>query len=286
MTQKFGDSVSIVAGKVSAIDLCASKPFMGGAGVDSFWNMVFVAPPSGTVPAYFLGGMLNVTTEPAAFSLWVYDPNSVVNTSGLEEPFKDGITFRGSASIPVSIAGRGGHQVLTAAYSNQKGKSFETLGDIEPKKKSSSSSSTEVEAPSSSKYKYDRYYASYSFDQYLYQSKDNPKEGVGIFGQFGVSDGNPNWLHWMGMVGIGGTGLIPGRSLDNWGIGYFYAAPAPGLKAVDGRRSKIGDEQCLEIFYNFAVTPWFVLGADVQVLKPSKKNETAVFPGLRLVVNF
>jgi hypothetical protein len=30
--------------------------------------------------------------------------------------------------------------------------------------------------------------------------------------------------------GVGGTGLIPGRSLDNWGVGYYYAALSPYLK--------------------------------------------------------
>jgi len=46
--QKFGDSVSLIAGKISIIDYCNTKPFMGGVGIDSFWNLVFTAPPSGT----------------------------------------------------------------------------------------------------------------------------------------------------------------------------------------------------------------------------------------------
>ena len=39
-----------------------------------------------------------------------------------------------------------------------------------------------------------------------------PDEGVGVFGQFGISDGNPNKLYWSALVGVGGTGLIPSRS--------------------------------------------------------------------------
>jgi porin len=288
-TQTFGDVVSLTAGKISAIDLSVSKPFMGGAGIDSFWNILFTAPPSGTVPAYMLGAILNVNTGPALLSAWVYDPNSVVNATGLDEPFKDGFTVRGSVSVPVTIAGLAGHQGLAASYSNQPGKDFETLDDIEPKKSSSSSSTsstTEVESPSSNAMKNARYYGAYSFDQYLYQSAANPKEGIGLFGQVGLSDGNPNWLRWSMLAGIGGTGLIPGRHLDNYGVGYSYASPAPGLRALDGLRTPIKDEQCLEVFYNFAVTPWMVLGADFQVIKPSKANDTAIFTGLRLVITF
>jgi hypothetical protein len=36
----------------------------------------------------------------------------------------------------------------------------------------------------------------YSFDQYLYQPCKDSKEGLGIFGQFGIWDGNPSRLYW------------------------------------------------------------------------------------------
>jgi len=78
--------------------------------------------------------------------------------------------------------------------------------------------------------------------------------------------------------------LIPGRSRDNWGVGYYYAAPSPDLKDLFTPLLRIRDEQGLEIFYNFAVTPWLSLGADLQIIKPSLADDTAVFPGLRMVV--
>ena len=87
-------------------------------------------------------------------------------------------------------------------------------------------------------------------------------------------------------MGVGGTGLIPGRSLDNWGVGYYYAAPSSDLKDSLASTLKIRDEQGWEIFYNFAVTPWLVLGADLQIINPSLASDTAVFPGLRTVITF
>ena len=85
---------------------------------------------------------------------------------------------------------------------------------------------------------------------------------------------------------MGGTGLIPGRSRDNWGVGYYYAAPSNDLKDLPGSIQKIRDEQGVEMFYNFAVTPWLVLGADLQIIKPSLADDTAVFSGLRTVIKF
>ena len=274
--QMFGDSVSLILGKISIIDYCVPKPFMGGGGIDSFWNIVFSAPPSGTVPASFLGGILTVRTEPATFGLWVYDPNSALNKSGLENPFNDA-TIRGSVSFPVTIAGLKGHQGLAVSYSTKNGTDYETVDD-------------ELLAPPASKgtvgTKKDRYYFSYTFDQYLYQSKENPKEGVGLFGQFAMSDGNPNPLYLLAFGGVGGAGLIPGRNRDTWGAGYYYAALGSDLKDSLSHIMKIGDEQGWEIFYNFSLTPWLTLGADVQIIKPSLADDTAVFSGLRTLIRF
>jgi len=85
---------------------------------------------------------------------------------------------------------------------------------------------------------------------------------------------------------VGGTGLIPGRSRDNWGVGFYYAAPSTDLKDSLESTTKIRNEYGSEIFYNFAVTPWLVLGADLQIIRPSLANETAVFFGLRNVIRF
>ena len=276
LTQTFGDSVSLLAGKISIIDYCVPKPFMGGGGIDSFWNIVFAAPPSGTVPAYFLGSILSVRTEAATYGLWVYDPNSSVNKSALEDAFADGVTIRGSVSFPVTIAGRTGHQGLAASTSTKDGTDLSTLDG----------SNIPDPPPGTVGIKNSRYYFAYTFDQYLYQSKENPKEGVGLFGQFEISDGNPNKLYWMVFGGVGGTGLIPGRSLDNWGVGYYYAALSPYLKDSLAPSLRIRDEQGWEIFYNFAFTPWFTLGANLQIIRPSLANDTAIFFGLRNVIRF
>jgi len=273
--QTFDDSVSLLFGKINMIDISAARPFAGGAGIDSFWNIVFVAPPSGTVPPYLFGALLSVRTKPATFGLWVYDPDDMVNKACLDKSFAHGVTIRGTVDFPVTIAGRSGHQGFVALYSTQPGTDLSSLREM-----------LVPPWPTSIGLKNERHYFAYTFDQYLYQSKENPREGFGLFGQFGISEGNPNRLYWSGHVGVGGTGLIPGRSRDNWGVGYYYAAPSPDLKDSLTRILRIRDEKGGEIFYNFAVTPWLTLGADLQVIKPSLANNTAIFSGLRTVIRF
>jgi porin len=273
--QTFGDSVSVLFGKINIIDLAGSKPFMGGAGIDSFWNLTFSAPPSGLVPPYLFGTIVTVRTEPATFGLWVYDPTSMVNKSPFDDPFANGITIRGNVDFPVTIAGRTGHQGFVALWSNEPGTDLDLSGEI-----------FLPPFPSTFPQKNRRHYFAYVFDQYLYQSDENPKEGVGLFGQFGISDGNPTRLYWLAFAGIGGTGLIPGRSQDNWGFGYYYAVPSPDLRESLAPIKDIRIEQGVEIFYNFALSPWLVLGLDLQIIQPSLADETAVFTGLRTVTRF
>jgi porin len=273
--QHFSKSVTVLAGKINMMDLAATKPFMGGAGIDSFWNLTFAAPPTGLVPPYLFGALLSVRTEPANFGLWIYDPNSVINKSGFEDPFDNGVTIRGSVDFPVTIAGLSGHQGFVALYSTEANADLSDIGR----------NTLPPFPPNSPGIKDRNYYFAYSFDQYLYQPSKDSKEGVGLFGQFGISDGNPSRLYWSALVGIGGTGLIPGRDHDNWGIGYYYDAPSPDLKDSLPLLT-IRDEQGMEIFYNFAVTPFFTVGVDLQVINPSLGSETAVLPGLRSVIRF
>jgi porin len=273
--QDFGDSVSLIFGKMNMIDIVSGKAFMGGAGIDSFWNLTFVAPPTGTVPAYMIGVLTSVRTEEATYRLWVYDPNSAVN-KGFNDAFANGVTIRGSIEFPVTVAGRAGHQGFTALYSTQSGTDLASLdGILVPSPN-----------PRTVAVKNSRYYFAYSFDQYLHQDVANPEKGVGLFGQVGVSDGNPNTMRWSLLVGLGGKGMVPGRPMDNWGIGYYYDGMSKYLKDALAPAVTLRNEQGVELFYNFALTPWFVLGADLQFIKPGLASTTAVVPGLRAVIRF
>lgn len=274
--QMFGNSASLLFGKINMMDIAARTPFKGGAGIDSFWNLTFVAPPSGLVPPYLFGALLSVRTEPATFGLWVYDPNSAVNETNFDDRFADGINIRGSVDFPVTIGGRSGHQGFVALYSTESGADLNDIGDT----------GLPPFPPGSIDIKDSRYYFAYTFDQFLYQASENSKEGFGLFGQFGISDGNPSRLYWSALVGIGGTGLIPGRSRDNWGIGYYYDTPSGDLKDALSPLLTIRDEQGLELFYNFAVAPWLTVGVDLQVIDPTLGEDTAVIPGLRCVTRF
>lgn len=273
--QKFGDSVSVVFGKMNMIDFASTKPFMGGAGIDGFWNTTFTAPPSGLVPPYLFGVIMSARTDIATYGLWIYDPNDVVNTSGLENPFADGVTIRANVDFQVTFAGLDGHQGFTALYSTYPGTDLESP-DL----------SIPPYPPGSPNTKDSRNYFAYSFDQKLYQAGVNSTEGIGIFGQFGISDGNPTRLYWSALGGISGRGMIPGRSEDNWGIAYYYDRISPHLTDALALIKTINDERGFEAFYNFALAPSVTFGTDLQIIEPAFDDSTAMLFGLRLVTTF
>ena len=275
-TQRFGDSVSVVFGKINMIDMAQTRPFMGGAGIDAFWNLTFTAPPSGTVPPYLFGALARFQTDVATYHLWVYDPVSVANRSVFDNPFGDGVNIRGTVEIPVTLADLPGHQGFIALYSTQPGTDLASLDGI----------LLPSPVPGTIQIKDSRYYFAWTFEQQIYRPANDAAAGWGLFGQLGVSDGNPNGLRWSLLAGIGGKGLIPGRSNDNWGIGYYYDSFSQDLKDALAPAATLRNEQGLELFYNFALTPWCVLGFDLQVIRPALASATAVIPGMRMVLRF
>jgi porin len=82
--------------------------------------------------------------------------------------------------------------------------------------------------------------------------------------------------------------MIPGRSNDTFGAGYYYAGTSSELEpllalALGG----VGDGYGTELYYNIAVTEWFRLTADAQFITPARESvDSSVLLGMRGVVAF
>lgn len=271
VTQAFSQTASLSAGKFNMLDAAAKTPLLGGGGINTFMNVALAAPVSGVTPPYILGGIFTYKTEPAIFTLMVYDPRNAQKSEVITHPFADGVTTSLSATIPVNIGGHTGYQNVRGVYSTLNGLDLASIPQIRLPP-----ISQDIE-------KKDGYwFLSYSFQQYLVQNSSNPAEGWGIFGQIAVSDGNPNPIQWSGFIGLGGTSFIPDRPEDRFGIAYFYDGLSGHLKnGLDAFGVDLRDERGIEAFYNYAATPWLRLTADVQIIDPGLSDRTAIFLGLR-----
>jgi porin len=119
----------------------------------------------------------------------------------------------------------------------------------------------------------------------LFASRDS--RGIGVFGRFGASDGDPNFMHYFYSLGIGGKGMIPGRGRDRFGLGFYYIdVKNPDLQGVFRDRKLLRDEYGFEGFYNIAITPWLLLTPDIQVVRGAQREKFTIGQGPLLGVPF
>jgi porin len=276
VTQNFGEHLSISVGKFNLLDLAARTPISGGGGIDTFGNVAIAAPISGVTPPYLIGAIVTLKTQPAVFTLMVYDPRNAQSEDVISKPFRDGTTTSLAMTVPTQLGGLPGFYGVRGVYSNREGVDLNSLPGLALPPETRGTLQ-----------KRGYYYASISAQQFLYANPDKAGQGWGLFMDIGVSDGNPNVFKGHLIAGVGGTGVFS-RDLDRWGIGYFYYALSTNLKdglAQLGIRRR--DEQGMEAYYNLALTPWLRVTANLQWINPTiPDRKDAVFAGLRTQVKF
>jgi len=117
---------------------------------------------------------------------------------------------------------------------------------------------------------------------------DNNPPGIGLFYRFGYMPDDRNEFNMTMSGGVGARGIIPGRPNDRMGIGVY------GFFASDHFQQKslllnelLDDEVGFEAYYNFAVTPWMQISADVQYIDQGlTTSDDAWVVGSRLNVRF
>lgn len=276
ISQSFGDAANLSFGKFNLLDIAAKTPIVGGGGLETFMNLGIAAPISGVTPPYLLGAIGTYRTDPVIYTVMIYDPRNAQEADVLSDPFSEGVTYSLSATIPTRIGGRTTYLGLRGVYSTATGVDLESLPNL-----SLPGEAAEV-------LQLDGYtYAGLTFQHYFAEDPDRPGNGWGIFGDFGLSDGNPNPIGWHAILGVGGTGT-PRSPLDRWGLAGFQYGLSGDLKdglaelGID-RRNEYG----IEAYYNAALTPWLRLTADAQWIRPSTTGKAdAVFLGLRLQTLF
>ena len=265
ITQFFSEYVAVFAGKMDTTSGDANE-FAHGKGDTQFFNLAFnfnpvpiLAGPYSTLGA---GIMVLPTKDPnaAILSVSVISTDGKANHAGFDKLFNGNTTYAAEGRVKTDFFGLTGHQLVGGMFST---KSFNSLDqDLRI--------IIESRAIEQKNHTWAFYY---NFDQYLYEPKKGSGRGVGIFGRFGASDGNPNPMHYFYSIGIGGKGLIPGRQLDQFGMGYYYMdINNPKFTGPLGTRTFLRNEYGFEGYYNFAVTPWMKVTPDIQFVRPAQKQ--------------
>jgi porin len=283
VTQALSENFAVFAGKINTLDeypvrfspqLGLERPGLGG-----FMNTSLVFNPilARTVPyaTFGIGGAVLEEGEPV-MALTVLDPEDRSTEMAVSNLYDRGAVFVLDFIMRSNLLDRPGLYNFGATYSTAQYRStdpeaYAFIPDI-------GVVGEEVEGS---------WCVYLNFYQAIWVDPCDEKRNWGFFGEFGVSDGNPNPIRYVANWGFAGRSMLPGRKLDTFGLGFFYTGLSEQFKALAAPLLAQQDEYGMEVFYNLAVTPWCRLTADLQIAEPSTKGlDTAYIPGLRLMLDF
>jgi porin len=262
-TQFFSRYAGVFVGKLQTITNGDTNEFAHGKGDSQFYNLAFnLNPVALVVPYSTLGTGLIIlpTADPnkAIITLNVVSATGKASTTGFNN--MNGAIFAGQGRLRTNFFGLTGHQLVGALYSNKPYTSVDQRLDFVLTQKLRKRDGS--------------WAVYYNFDQYLYEIKKDADRGIGLFGRFGASKGDPVPVQYFYSAGVGAKGLIASRALDQFGIGYYYSSiNNPTLQIPTSTISFLRDEWGFEAYYNAALTPWLLLTPDVQVIGPAQKKQ-------------
>ena len=282
LTQALSENFALFAGKINTLD---EYPLrfnpelgLGRPGIGGFMNTSLVFNPimARTIPyaAAGVGAAVLREGEPM-FVLTVFDPEER-STIGLEGLYERGVVIVPNFTFRLKPYGLPGLYNFGGTYSNARYRSVDpaaylfipNIGIIGGEETGSWS-----------------LYA--NFYQALWVDPCDEKRTWGVFGQFGISDGNPNPIRYVANAGVAGRSMLPRRELDTFGCGFFYLGLSSEFKSLAAPVIPQQDEYGVELFYNIAVAPWCRLTTNLQVARPSTQDlDTAILPGVRMQIVF
>jgi porin len=233
-----------------------------------------------------LGGGFAVLHEmQPVFSMMFLDTHNTPTTTGFNTFFTNGVTIIANATLPVDVNGLPGHQSLWGTYSTGSYSDLNPTPYFDPN----------VGLVAVTGQQRGSWSAFYSADQALYVDPGNSKRSFGLFTNLGMADNGPSPIRYSANVGLGGSSPIASRPLDTYGIGYSHVRYSSPVLDLAPRLLPLGNDDVVELYYNYAVTPWFRLTPDLQVVMPSRQRtlppnpqniDTAIVIGLRAKIDF
>lgn len=275
-THDVSENLSIFFGKLNLLDGTPAS-YAKGLRLNYFWN---AAMQSNLTRAYLIPSTLGVgftlrdDVEPV-FSFYLLDSHYTPLTSGFQSLFSNGVVAYGEYRKRTNWFDLAGHSAVGFLYSSAN----RTALDANPY-----FLLQQALKGAPLPHKNSAWTVTYRLDQLLYVDPDDPRRTWTLNSDLGLTDGDPNPIHWFANVSLVGTSPIVGRENDTIGVGYYHLgiSKLPIFTIHD-----IGAENGVELFYNAAVTPWFHVTPDLQILDPAQHHTApALLFGIRARLSF
>jgi len=277
--QTLSERLLVFGGKLNTLDGYA-QPLTGADNLSGFLNTAMLYNPvfARTIPySTFGAGFATLDEEETIFSVTIYDTNDSPTTSGFDTFFNNGVTIYAEWNTATTFFDLPGNHGLAGTYSNG------TYTNLTPSAYLDPIAGLDFATP----LKTGSWCLTYSVDQAFYVSPDGPERMWGVFGNFGIADDNPSPVHWFASTGISGGSPIAGRRADSFGVATFYLGVSEPLKNLAPLLLPLRDEYGVELYYHAAVTPWFRITPDLQVIRPFRiRADTDLIVGIRASFEF
>ncbi|HTI50506.1 MAG TPA: carbohydrate porin [Planctomycetaceae bacterium] len=275
-THDLSENLSIFFGKLNLLDGTPDR-YARGMRLNYFWNAAMQNNLSRIflLPSVLGGGfVLRDEIEPV-FNFYLLDTHFTPTTSGFSTLFSNGVVAYGEYRLRTNWFDQPGHSAIGFLYSN----ATRTALDFNPYVVLPA-----IIAGESLPTKSTAWTVTYRFDQVLYADAEDPKRNWSLYSDIGLTDGNPNPIRWFANLSLVGTSPIRSRENDTIGIGYYHLGVSNlPILTLHG----FGAEDGVELFYNAAITPWFHVTPDLQILDPAQSHTaTAVLVGIRARLSF
>lgn len=279
-TQMLGPEWGVTFGKFNGLDFYHALYPQTGRGIEGFMNGSLLLPMTAarTLPPTFLGaGVMKMYGRQIQGAVLVYDSNNIATTAGFDVLFNNGANIAGLWRFFTDHGGLPGSHLFLGTYANGKYTSLDPTGwDFFPPV-------GVVPAQQTGSWCF-----AYMLEQKVWIDRCNKNRTIGFFGQISVADEETSPYEWTMNASLQGQGLLFGRDQDTMGIGYFYSGLSGDFERLLAAGGvAVADLQGAELYYNAAITPWFHLTGDLQVIQPGIiANDTAVVAGLRANLRF
>jgi porin len=293
LVQSLRPKFSVILGKINVLNIC-DRTLFGNSYKDTFANLNFIKNPMA----------LNFynTTALAAVGVWtptksvviaggVLDPNSKANN--LATDAFDKVNIYATSIFSYKLGNLPGQSWVQFNWTNKpKIDLAKPFGRLSPEAVPQAVGVL-VGSPSTEglpiNFKSNSWVTIGNFSQYL-SVKEDPEavaqklnsgqtlRGIGVFGRVGYAPAETNPITRDVSIALLAHGLSDRRKNDSFGVGFYHNGISRPLKDnvanLTGGTSRVKNEQGVEVFYDFAITPaiklissyqhiWNPLSADV-----------------------
>jgi hypothetical protein len=123
--------------------------------------------------------------------------------------------------------------------------------------------------------------------QDFWQAEGDPDRKANVMIGGVVGPENPQFAQYQLFANVETYGLMATRPHDRIGLSAWKSWLSDDFKDLVSVETDLRDLYGFELYYNFEVTPWSHLSADLQLVENEREDDSlAVIPGVRLVIDF